>query len=123
MGNVPRVLVRVETRPGDQDDDQRVGWVTVNNPDKRNALGNEGKRALAEAVEQLAADDDLRAIVLTGAGDTSFIGGADIGEMGGFERHDATVGPTLTHRACDAIRRAAVPVIARINGWCLGAGL
>ncbi len=85
MGNVPRVLVRVETREGGQggdlNGDQRVGWVTVNNPDKRNALGNEGKRALAEAIEQLADDDDLRAIVLTGAGDTSFIGGADISEM------------------------------------------
>jgi enoyl-CoA hydratase/carnithine racemase len=119
MGNVPRVLVRVETR----EDDQRVGHVTVNNPDKRNALGNEGKRALAEAIEQLGGDDDLRAIVLTGAGDRAFIGGADIGEMAGFERHDAAIGPTLTHRVCDAIRCAPVPVIARINGWCLGAGL
>jgi enoyl-CoA hydratase/carnithine racemase len=123
MGNVPRVLVRVETREGDHDGDQRVGWVTVNNPDKRNALGNEGKRALAEAIEQLADDDELRAIVLTGAGDASFIGGADISEMSTFERHDSTLGPTLTHRVCDAVRRAPVPVIARINGWCLGAGL
>lgn len=119
MGNVPRVLVRVDTRG----EDQRVGWVTVNNPDKRNALGNEGKRALAEAFEQLGDDDELRAIVLTGAGETSFIGGADISEMVGFERPDASAGPTLTHRVCDAIRRVPVPVIARINGWCLGAGL
>lgn len=119
MGNVPRVLVRVETRG----DDQRVGWVTVNNPDKRNAIGNEAKRALAEAIEQLADDDELRAVVLTGAGETSFIGGADIAEMPGFERPDAELGPRLTHRVCDAIRRAPVPVIARINGWCLGAGL
>lgn len=123
MGNVPRVLVRVETRASDLNGDQRVGWATVNNPEKRNALGNEGKRALAEAIEQLAEDDELRAIVLTGAGETSFIGGADISEMPGFERPDAELGPRLTHRVCDAIRRAPVPVIARINGWCLGAGL
>jgi enoyl-CoA hydratase/carnithine racemase len=43
--------------------------------------------------------------------------------MAGFVRHDAAEGPTLTHRVCEAIRRVPVPVIARINGWCLGAGL
>jgi enoyl-CoA hydratase/carnithine racemase len=43
--------------------------------------------------------------------------------MSGFVRHDALEGPTLTHRVCEAIRRTPVPVIARVNGWCLGAGL
>src|SRR4029077_18997157 len=45
--------------------------------------------------------------------------------MAGFDPADALTaqGPMLTHRVCDAIRRAPVPVIARINGWCLGAGL
>ena len=115
------VLVRLDERPADQ----RIATVTVNNPAQRNALGNAGKRALAEAIDGLGADDGLRAIVLTGAGDQSFIGGAHVGEMAGFAHGgaDAAEGPRLTHRACDAIRRAPVPVIARINGWCLGAGL
>jgi enoyl-CoA hydratase len=104
-------------------DDRLVATVTVNNPGQRNALGNAGKRQLAEAIEHVAAIDGLRAVVLTGAGDKSFIGGANLKEMSGFIRHDASEGPSLTHRVCEAIRRTPVPVIARINGWCLGAGL
>jgi enoyl-CoA hydratase/carnithine racemase len=113
------VLVAVE----DRGEAGTVARVTVNNPGQRNALGNAGKRELAEAIEAVADDARLRAIVLTGAGDRSFIGGANIAEMAIFEHGHASEGPSLTHRACDAIRRAPVPVIARVNGWCLGAGL
>jgi len=104
-------------------DPRGVVTVTVNNPAHRNALGNGGKRELAETIEQVARDPDLRVVVLTGAGDKSFIGGANISEMSTFVRHDASEGPSLTHRVCEAIRRTPVPVIARVNGWCLGAGL
>ncbi|MFO1024764.1 MAG: enoyl-CoA hydratase [Acetobacteraceae bacterium] len=104
-------------------DPRGVITVTVNNPAQRNALGNGGKRELAETIEQVARDPDLRVVVLTGAGDKSFIGGANIAEMSTFVRHDASEGPSLTHRVCEAIRRTPVPVIARVNGWCLGAGL
>ena len=104
-------------------DDRLVATVTVNNPDQRNALGNDGKRELAEAIEHVASIDGLRAVVLTGAGDQSFIGGANLKEMSTFVRHDASAGPALTHRICEAVRRTPVPVLARINGWCLGAGL
>ncbi len=97
--------------------------ITVNNAAQRNALGNDGKRALAEAVEQVSDDPQLRVIVLTGAGDRSFIAGANVTEMAGFTQHNAMEGPSLTHRVCHAIRRAPVPVIARINGHCFGAGL
>jgi enoyl-CoA hydratase/carnithine racemase len=104
-------------------DDRFVATVTVNNPEQRNALGNAGKRELAEAIEKVSATTGLRVVILTGAGDTSFIGGANLKEMSSFVRHDASEGPALTHRVCEAIRRTPVPVIARINGWCLGAGL
>jgi enoyl-CoA hydratase len=104
-------------------DDRFVATVTVNNPEQRNALGNAGKRELAEAIERVSASDGLRVVVLTGVGDKSFIGGANLKEMSGFVRHDASEGPALTHRVCEAIRRTPVPVIARVNGWCLGAGL
>ncbi len=113
------VLVAVE----DRGEAGAVARVTVNNPDQRNALGNAGKRELAEAIEAVSADARLRVVVLTGAGERSFISGANIAEMATFERGHATEGPSLTHRVCEAIRRAPVPVIARVNGWCLGAGL
>jgi enoyl-CoA hydratase len=104
-------------------DGRLVATVTVNNPEQRNALGNAGKRELAEAVERVSVTDGLRVVILTGAGSKSFIGGANLKEMSTFVRHDASEGPMLTHRVCEAIRRTPVPVIARINGWCLGAGL
>lgn len=104
-------------------DARGVAHVTVNNPERRNALGNDGKLALAEAIESVSRDSALRVIVLTGAGDRSFISGADLAEMSGFTAGHATAGPALTHRACAAIRNAPVPVIARINGHCFGAGL
>ncbi len=113
------VLVAVE----DRGEAGTVARVTVNNQEQRNALGNAGKRELAEAIEAVSADTRLRAVVLTGAGERSFIGGANIAEMATFEQHNAMEGPSLTHRVCEAIRRAPVPVIARINGYCFGAGL
>jgi enoyl-CoA hydratase len=113
------VLVAVE----DRGESGTVARVTVNNPEQRNALGNAGKRELAEAIEAVSAEARLRVVVLTGAGERSFISGANIAEMASFERGHATEGPSLTHRVCEAIRRAPVPVIARVNGWCLGAGL
>jgi len=101
----------------------RVARVLVNNPTKRNALGELGKEELIAAFEALAGDPDLRVAVLTGAGDRSFIGGADLAEMAGLDRAGAEAVSTKTHLACDAIRRLPVPVIARVNGYCLGAGM
>ncbi len=113
------ILVAVE----DRGEAGTVARVTVNNTAERNALGNAGKRELAEAFERVSADPLLRAIVLTGAGDRSFIGGANVTEMATFTHGHANEGPSLTHRVCEAIRRAPVPVIARVNGYCFGAGL
>jgi len=112
------VLVRREERAGG-----RVAFVIANNPGKRNAIGMPGKRALVAAFKELAGDESLRAVVLTGAGEKSFIAGADLAEMKDLDAAQAEEEHTLTHLACDAIRRCPVPVIARINGYCLGAGM
>lgn len=113
------ILVTID----DRGETGTVARITVNNAEQRNALGNGGKRELAEAFERVSAEPRLRVVVLTGAGDRSFIGGANIKEMSNFVQHDASEGPSLTHRVCEAIRRAPVPVIARVNGYCFGAGL
>jgi enoyl-CoA hydratase len=112
------VLVRTEERDGG-----RIGFVTANNPAKRNAIGMPGKRALVAAFEQLAQDEQLRAVIVTGAGDKAFIAGADLAEMKDLTPEQAEEEHTLTHLACDAIRSCPVPVIARINGYCLGFGM
>ena len=117
--NTNLVLVRTE----DRGDAGRVAYVTANNPTKRNAIGMPGKRAIAAAFKKLSEDEQLRAVVLTGAGDKSFIAGADIAEMKDLTMDEAEEEHTLTHLACDSIRRCPVPVIARINGYCFGAGM
>ena len=61
--------------------------------------------------------------MLTGAGDRAFIGGADLNELGAMCADSARLYITRLHRACKAIRDCPVPVIGRINGYCLGAGL
>ena len=112
------VLTRIE-----QHAEGHVAHVTVNNPEKRNALGIAGKQQFTQAFRRLAADRQLRVAVLTGAGDRSFIAGADIAEMKDLTPAGAKREHTWTHRACEAIRRLPVPVIARINGYCFGAGM
>lgn len=112
------VLVRVEEREAGH-----VAYVTVNNPEKRNALGIAGKKALAQAFKHLARDKALRVAVLTGAGERSFMAGADIAEMKDITPKKAHDVHEWVHRACDSIRTLPVPVIARINGYCFGAGM
>jgi enoyl-CoA hydratase len=74
-------------------------------------------------VERLGTDDSLRAVVLRGAGERAFIGGADIDEMAALDAASARVFITLVHRCCDVLRRVPVPVIARIQGYVFGAGV
>ena len=113
------VVVRIDQRG----DAGHIAHVTINNPAKRNALGMAGKRAIANAFSSLSQDEKLRAVVLTGAGEKSFIAGADLAEMKDLSVEEAEEEHTLTHYACDSIRRCPVPVIARVNGYCFGAGM
>lgn len=103
------------TREGD------VRRVTIANDAKLNTLNSELLLQLAAAFE---VEEDIRAVVLAGEGPRAFIGGADIREMGAVTtpaQGQAFI--ERVHGACAAIRACRVPVIARIQGWCLGAGL
>ena len=110
-------------RIDDRGDAGCVAYVTINNPGKRNALGMPGKRAIAATFGELAKNERLRVAVITGAGDKSFIAGTDIAEMRDLDAKQAEVEHTLTHVANESIQMLPVPVIARINGWCLGFGM
>jgi enoyl-CoA hydratase/carnithine racemase len=101
----------------------RVATITVDNPGKLNILDPARMASLEAALQELAADARLRALVLRGAGDKAFIGGADIRVMAKLDAGSARVFITALHRVCDGIRRLPVPVIARIEGYALGAGL
>jgi enoyl-CoA hydratase len=101
-----------------------VAHVTIDNQRRLNTLGAAAMDALAGAFDALASEPDLRAVVLTGAGEKAFVGGADIGEMAALKDADeARRFITRLHRCCQAARELPVPVIARINGYALGAGL
>jgi enoyl-CoA hydratase len=100
-----------------------IARLTFDNAARRNALGLAGKRRFAELMTGLRHDPSLRAVVITGAGDRSFVAGTDLSEMARFDRAAAEASATLTHRACDAVRTCPVPVIARINGDCFGSGM
>ncbi|MFT5391042.1 MAG: enoyl-CoA hydratase [Gammaproteobacteria bacterium] len=101
----------------------RIAWVTFNNPSKRNALGLDGKTLFTQIMHGLRHDERLRAVVITGAGDKSFVGGTNLAEMAHFDLAQAEASATKTHLTCDAVRSCPVPVIARINGFCFGSGM
>ena len=101
----------------------RVAWVTFNNPTKRNALGLAGKDRFVEIMTSLRHDMSVRAIVITGAGDKSFVGGTNLAELAEFDLAAAEASANKTHRMCDSVRMCPVPVIARINGYCFGSGM
>ena len=63
------------------------------------------------------------AVVITGAGDKSFVGGTNLAEMAEFDLAQAEASATKTHRMCNSVRTCPVPVIARINGYCFGSGM
>lgn len=114
-----RIDVKIEQKAGVGP----VGFVTIDNSRKLNCLGTPLIVGLRQAFDGLAANRELRAAVLTGAGDRAFIGGADLAELSGLCADSARLFITRLHMACKSIRECPVPVIARINGFCLGAGL
>lgn len=101
--------------------DARVATVTVNRPDKRNALNATVRREIIAALDTLRPDDDVRVIVFTGAGDKAFIAGADIAEFA--ERSPLEQRAVMEgRRVFDEIATYSKPTIAMINGFALGGG-
>ncbi len=117
------ILTRIEERRTHDGGAGRVAFVTIDNARKANALNSPLMEDFVRAVSDLGADETLRAIVITGAGDKAFVGGADISEMSGLDTDGARAFITCVHRCCDVVRKSPHAVIARINGHAFGAGL
>lgn len=102
-----------------------VGWITFNNPAKRNALTVAMWRALPEALDRLEADPAVRVIVLRGAGEKAFVSGADISEFAARRASEADVAAydRLAEGATERLRAADRPTLAMIRGYCMGGGL
>jgi len=99
----------------------RVALLTINRPDKLNALNQQVRDDMLALLDEIEADDAIGAVVITGAGEKSFVAGADIGEFAGrspFDQREAMRSP----RVFDVMASFPKPVIAMINGFCLGGG-
>lgn len=112
----PYMLARVE---------HGIGWMTFNNPLSRNALKIEMSEAVVTILEAFDASDDVRVVVMRGAGDKAFVSGADISEfetgrstLRGRQRFDA-----IAARAGRSYSSLQKPLIAMIRGFCMGGGL
>jgi enoyl-CoA hydratase len=99
----------------------RVAILTINRPDKMNALNDEVRDAILAELAAIEKDDAVGVVVITGAGEKAFIAGADISEFAGrspFDQRHAM----RTPRIFDVMATYPKPVIAMINGFCLGGG-
>lgn len=103
--------------------DGTVARVTIDNPRKLNILTRAALQELTKVMASLEINPKIRAVVITGAGDKAFAGGADLETLGSLDPASAREFIGQVHAACAALRDCPLPVIARINGWCLGAGL
>ena len=105
--------------------DGPIGWITFNNPERRNAVSLAMWEALADIVRDFESDKAIRVIVLKGAGDRAFVSGADISE---FEEKRSSPETTRTYndasgKATVALKHVGKPTIAMIRGFCIGGGV
>jgi enoyl-CoA hydratase len=99
-----------------------VAIVTINRPEKRNALTTRTLSEIHQVMTALGADPTVGAVVLTGAGDKAFVAGADISELAVMTPAGGQAHAAAGQRAFDAIETLGKPVIAAVNGFALGGG-
>jgi enoyl-CoA hydratase len=102
-----------------------VGYVTFNNPERRNAVSLEMWEATARILDDFRRDDDIRVVVLTGAGDKAFVSGADISRFENERANEEAVARynQTVERANTAVYEYPKPTIAMIRGFCIGGGV
>jgi enoyl-CoA hydratase len=104
-------------------DDLGVALVTVNRPEKRNALSRDVVRELDDAFDRISGEPGIRAAILTGAGEKAFVAGADINDLAVLspaEAHEFTLRGQATFRRLEICGK---PSVAAVNGFALGGGL
>lgn len=102
--------------------DAGIARVTINRPDKLNALNRQTVMELADVFRNIAGDADVRVVTLTGAGEKAFVAGADIAEINALDSVHALQFAKLGQQLTTDIERLGKPVIAAINGFALGGG-
>ena len=105
--------------------DGPIGWITFNQPEKRNAVSQELWQAMPEYVADLAADPAIRVVILRGAGETAFVAGADISQFKDRRRNaaDEEEYRRISGAGSDSLARLGKPLVAMIHGFCIGGGV
>ncbi|HAA33809.1 MAG TPA: crotonase [Firmicutes bacterium] len=100
-----------------------LAYITINRPEVMNALSNALTEELGQAFDEVEKDEEIRVLIITGAGEKAFMAGADIKEV---QERDFVLGRKQTRRRQEVLNKLAempIPVIAAVNGFALGAGL
>ncbi|MBC8442382.1 MAG: enoyl-CoA hydratase/isomerase family protein [Deltaproteobacteria bacterium] len=100
----------------------RIAVITMNRPEKRNALNLEARQELYNILKKIDSDKNIRSAIITGAG-KAFIAGADIQAMKNYTVEDAIESSRQGSKVFSYIEKMRIPIIAAINGWALGGGL
>ena len=105
--------------------DGPIGWITFNQPEKRNAVSQEMWQAMPEYVADLSADPAIRVVILRGAGETAFVAGADISQFKDRRRNaaDEEEYRRISGAGSEALARLGKPLVAMIHGFCIGGGV
>ena len=105
--------------------DGAIATVTLNRPDKLNAMNKAMWRDLASVMQQVSADDSIRCVVLRGAGERAFCPGADISEFDKERSNSAQAAAygEVIHAATEGLAGCPHPLVAQIHGLCVGGGL
>ncbi len=99
-----------------------IALLTINRPDKLNAMNRQLFKELAAAIDQVRGDEAVRVVVITGAGERAFVAGADVTEFKALSALEAWRFSQEIHEVFSRLERMPVPVIAAVNGFALGAG-
>jgi enoyl-CoA hydratase len=103
-------------------DENGIAVLTVNRPDKLNALNNTVLDELEKAVKKIEKDEEIRAVVVTGAGEKAFVAGADIKELNTLNKKQGEKQSVRGQKVFFALENCSKPVIAVVNGYALGGG-
>ena len=113
--------IRVEDEPGPGGAGQ-IRWLTIDRPQALNALDPATMDALGRAVDACGSAPELRAVILTGAGERAFVAGADVAALSVMSPAEAAAFSRRGQSVFGALERLSVPVIAAVNGHALGGG-
>ena len=102
--------------------EEGIATITFNRPKALNALNNALITEFAAALEEIAQDEDIRVLVLTGAGEKAFVAGADITEIATFQTLQAKLFARKGQAVINRLQDLAIPVIGAVNGFALGGG-